>query len=576
MQRARGRSTSPPSSKKTRRAPPFLSAPSITDLTEVVGTRPQLLAALQVQRWWRRRSPTLTTLIEFLLKTNTARDAARVRIHKSNDGTFLGLSCRSDSPRHPILLKVDAKLPAATCLQPFDEILSVAGEPCQSAEHAIQLIRNAPAGSLELIKLLPPRALVHSARVLQKVYRARVDLHARSRTNANGLVRRMIAKPERSCRLGVSLSPEWRVHSMLAKVDPSGIAHTVLHEGDQLRFVNGVACTEPAQTAKLLRESVGSIELLLLPQPRVDMDAMRSEELKWIDRAIAASTGSLDGDDGVDAPGDECAVCFQLLCEPVRWPGASGARCHHYFCKPCSRQLAGHGGDHTPSCPLCRAPAHGEFTPRKIVVDEAAASLIQRRHPEEYAEALMLHRELSVEWANRSQLPSAPAPEAANEPAARRTVERLPPTPSPMLLPVCIDFAVVNDRLQSWQRGRRPGESASFRAVFSFTQTDHLHAIAHALARAQTAHKVLILPTASNGAGAEGLVASVMTASIRSLIDVGHPLSTLDNLLRERRLRGEVSLELFVSHQSFVLVSPPTQDETQLGVWTAQAIPSQR
>jgi len=384
--------------------PPFLSAPSISDLTEIVGTRSQVLAALTIQRTW-IRSRRSRTLIELLLRTNAARKALQVVLDKPTSGGGLGISFRANS-RHPILFKVTRGLPAAACLEAYDEILSVAGHPCQSAEHAVQLIRNAPVGKLKLIKLLPPQALARSVRVLQAAYRSHADSRARQLAK-DGLVRCVFEKPERSCRLGIALSPEWRMHSLLAKVDPSGLAHAKLHEGDQICSINCITCSEPVQTAKLLRESVGRIELLLKPQSCVDVDVLRSEELLFIDQAIAASTGSLtttnEGYDASEPPGDECAVCFQLLCEPVRWPGVAGAGCHHYFCKPCMRQLAGHT-DQGPACPLCRAPACGELTPRKFVVDEAAATLIQGRHPTEYAQVLTIHRELSVEWHSRSHI----------------------------------------------------------------------------------------------------------------------------------------------------------------------------
>lgn len=338
-------------------------------------------------------------MIDHLLRPK--RKAVRVKLDKPTSIFHFGILLRCDA-QAAVLSAVDPELPAASCLEAYDELLSVGGQPCKSAAQAIQLIRDAPAGEIELVKLLSPPALAHSARAIQIAYRAH-SASVRSLREASGVVRYVLSKPERTCRLGVSFSPEWRAHSILARVDALGMAHPMLHVGDLLRSVNGVTCSEPAQTARLLRESVGRVELLLVPQPKVDLDNVRAEELNFIDQALAASTGSLastneHGDAAAAVPDDECAVCFQLLCEPVRWPGG---RCHHYFCKPCTRQLAGHSGRNAPSCPLCRAPACTELTPRTLVVDDAAAALIQGRHPQEYARVLTVHRELSIEWGSR-------------------------------------------------------------------------------------------------------------------------------------------------------------------------------
>jgi len=361
------------------------------------------VSCVLIQRCWRRWRFSRTT-IERALRSGM-RKPIRCSMIKPSNASLLGISLRADS-WHPVVKAVNPALPASGCLNPYDEILSVSGESCQSAEHAIQLLSNAPSGQLELIKLPPPTVLTHAVQVIQdshRAYRVRAKVH----TKCRGFVRCVLEKPQRGSRFGISFSPEWRMHSMLAAVDTSGLAYPKLNVGDQICAVNGVECTEPSQTAKLLRDSSGRVEVLIVPKPHVDLNAAQQNELQFVDRAITASTGSL-GDTSADeskrkVPNDECAVCLGLLCEPVQWPGGVGAFCHHYFCKPCVRQLAGQRGQ-TPSCPLCRTPAWGEITPRKIRVDKTAAAIIQGRHPKEYAEAQALHRELSTEWHNRSQV----------------------------------------------------------------------------------------------------------------------------------------------------------------------------
>ena len=51
-----------------------------------------------------------------------------------------------------------------------------------------------------------------------------------------------------------------------------------------------------------------------------------------------------------------CAICLNLLCEPVLWPAADAANaCRHVFCRNCIvRCVFSPSGK---SCPLCRAPA---------------------------------------------------------------------------------------------------------------------------------------------------------------------------------------------------------------------------
>jgi len=364
---------------------------------------------------------------------------------------------------------------------------------------------------------------------IQRVWRAR-----------GGVRRIFLTKAESATPLGLKFSPDWRVHSILEAVHPFGQAHGHLKEGDLIRSINGTAFFEPADSARRLRESCGRIELIIVPRAHIDMDRVHADEIAAVDRCIAASTGGDaplgDSSSTEVPPDDECAICFQLLCEPVRWPGAVGG-CSHYICKPCVKRLAGHSGLR-PCCPLCRAPTKEPLTPGKIVVDEVAASRIEGRHPKAYAECLVAHRQLSLQELllslNHRQRGQSPPAEAA-QPAVNDT-SSLPPAvssaPPPTELPVCIGYNAVHAQLRVWQQRRQPPRG-ELRATFRFTQTEHLHAIAHALASAS--HRFFVLPSHECGAGATGLVVTVMTARMRHLFEFNRPLATLDNLIRGRQ-----------------------------------------
>ena len=115
----------------------------------------------------------------------------------------------------------------------------------------------------------------------------------------------------------------------------------------------------------------------------------------------AAQSGA-DSEAETDASGldDECSVCYELLCEPVRWPSSgtpSSRHCVHFFCKPCICRWGTQMGEDA-GCPLCRAPAAKLLSrPSALVVDEAEARRIAARHPDAYAERLKHNRELSRE-----------------------------------------------------------------------------------------------------------------------------------------------------------------------------------
>lgn len=491
-----------------------------------------------------------------------------VTIAKETATQLIGVTFRHDTPGRAIVQEVQSSSPAASLgpdgctalLRPGDQIVAVAGRGCKSAEHAAFLVRHAAAGSIPIVKLMWDAEAVHAARVVQRAW-------ARFRRHSVCAVRCILTKPERQSRLGVRFRSEWRLHSVLEMVSRTGLAHGILHEGDVVRSVNGIACVEPYQTAKLLRESVGRLEIELMPAHLVDLEGLRIAE---VDAGIAASTGggetpTSEDEDTDQQTTDACAVCFELLCEPVRFPGAG---CGHYFCRPCMKQLAA-ASNARACCPLCRAPAVEPLTPRKIVVDPLAAAMIEARHPDQYAECIALHREMSrqLHRAGRLNGNSGDEGDTGGVPSAHES----PSGPS-LALPVCLGYADALRRMRGWQRGRFYGEpeGLAYQGSFAFSETAHLHAIAHALA--DGSRRLLMLPDDVHEAGSVGLVATI-TSTPRGIVVAGRPVATLERLVRRRVHRGSVRFEMALSPRPVMLIEPAIQDEALDFVWSGQVVP---
>ena len=83
-----------------------------------------------------------------------------------------------------------------------------------------------------------------------------------------------------------------------------------------------------------------------------------------------------------------CAICLNLLCEPVLWPAADEATaCRHVFCRNCIvRCVFSPSGK---SCPLCRAPASSvcvEDLPVQVDVQRQVMELFPSEHAMRQAE----------------------------------------------------------------------------------------------------------------------------------------------------------------------------------------------
>mmetsp|Transcript_158428 Transcript_158428/g.279604 ORF Transcript_158428/g.279604 Transcript_158428/m.279604 type:complete len:456 (+) Transcript_158428:96-1463(+) len=72
----------------------------------------------------------------------------------------------------------------------------------------------------------------------------------------------------------------------------------------------------------------------------------------------------------IHAEEQQCAVCWELLCEPVTWPG-----CSHRFCLLCSLELRRRP---KPSCPLCRAQAPRARKVSALQVDADCAAQVRQ------------------------------------------------------------------------------------------------------------------------------------------------------------------------------------------------------
>lgn len=294
-----------------------------------------------------------------------------VRLRKA-EGERVGLVMRRDANR-AFVQRVDFAAPAAAHILPFDEIVAVNCVPCLSKVHAARLLREA-AATVDVQLRRSPRLLAAVMRV-QEAWRNAIARRL-------GLVRRVLCKPVREESLGISLDAQWEFNSAIRLVRHGGLAHGILREGDRVVRIGG-ACVDgcrPIETARKLRQSVGRIELLLVPAARLDTAQLHCREQ-------AARTARAE--QAVAVASSECAICLSMLSEPVFWPAERGCGCEHLFCRPCLRDWASSAASQgqTPLCPLCRAPAckPHKLEERDLRVDEEVVAVLHRLHPEEYA-----------------------------------------------------------------------------------------------------------------------------------------------------------------------------------------------
>ena len=203
----------------------------------------------------------------------SSQKSSHVVVPKATDTTRIGIGLRPDMPDRAVVHTIAPGTPADGIIQPYDHLLVIAGEQVSSAVHAVQLIREAPAGSLH-IELVREADLSRATVAIQNGMR-------NAMASREGLVRRTLVKPTPDAVLGLSFSPEYQIHSVIKMVREGGLAETALAAGDLVKRLNGVECVAPADTARLLREASGRIELMVLPADQVDqpeLDAIEQEE----------------------------------------------------------------------------------------------------------------------------------------------------------------------------------------------------------------------------------------------------------------------------------------------------------
>ena len=79
-------------------------------------------------------------------------------------------------------------------------------------------------------------------------------------------------------RLGLTLSSDYEHHSIIAMTKDGSTASKIFEVGDLILRVNGTVCTAPVDTALLLRESYGRIELHVMRGADVDVEAVVAAE----------------------------------------------------------------------------------------------------------------------------------------------------------------------------------------------------------------------------------------------------------------------------------------------------------
>ena len=207
-------------------------------------------------------------------------ETTTVVLFKESDTTRIGIGLRADVPERAVVNTVAPESPAAQPLaegsslmliQPYDELTHVGGTAVESAVHAVKLIREAPAGDLVIVKIALPESALRGVLMLQDSWRGAF-------ARQEGLVRRILVKPTLKAMLGLSFSPEYAMHSIIKQLAEGGAAARALAAGDRVVRVNGVFCDAPSNTARLLRECEGRIELQVVPAAEVDAAEIAAAE----------------------------------------------------------------------------------------------------------------------------------------------------------------------------------------------------------------------------------------------------------------------------------------------------------
>jgi len=136
---------------------------------------------------------------------------------------------------------------------PLDRILSVNDVATESAQHAVMMIRQAPAGEVRLRILSCPLLAHRAARVLQRRWR-----------RSCGLRWIRLHKANAELRLGIAFSARHRF-PLVRSVAQDGPVRGLLHAGDSVRAINEKPVSSAAEAAMRLRQTAGELRLVLTP-----------------------------------------------------------------------------------------------------------------------------------------------------------------------------------------------------------------------------------------------------------------------------------------------------------------------
>ena len=229
-------------------------------------------------------------------------EVVTVFLDKETDTTRIGIGLRPDVPSRAIVATVAEGSPASLpdhdrggeepFIQPGDELIAINGVECESAVHAVKLIREAPAGRLEIAKV-PREPGEVEPEVAPDPDRLQGERQPSPGASSAALERRSLFKQASDSVLGVSFSPDYRVHSVVKAVKEGGLAEQAqLRPGDLVRTVNGAECSRPADTARLLRESVGVLEFVVVAADKIDQEevmALEDEEREHEEAELEAA-----------------------------------------------------------------------------------------------------------------------------------------------------------------------------------------------------------------------------------------------------------------------------------------------
>ena len=191
---------------------------------------------------------------------------------------------------------------AAAGIGCFDELLTINGERVTSAVHAVEMIRDAPTGTLYVRVRCCPVRLSRAAAMLQRAW-------LRANRTRHGMVRALLLKPEQGARLGLAFSPAFERAAVVAAVSPEGLAAGAVHVGDRILRVNGGKVVSPSAAAQQLREILGGeIRLLLRLAWAVDGAALAANEAAETEAEAEAEAERDGSGDGSGDGGGDTAV----------------------------------------------------------------------------------------------------------------------------------------------------------------------------------------------------------------------------------------------------------------------------